>query len=139
MNDELKNQPSTSADSQEAQIIGLIKRMQQQLTFLEQKVDMILNKLNEKPSTQRTFSKPFRSFERPARSDYRDHREHNRDTRERGSYSGQYADREHKDDAKYRGSRKDYRDSRIHTGQGAPFKKKFGHKGKPFFNKRKDH
>jgi hypothetical protein len=43
-------------------VIFLIKRLQQQLTFLEKKIDLLVNQSQARPSQEKPFSKPFRSF-----------------------------------------------------------------------------
>ena len=45
------------------EVVALIKRMQDQLSSLERKVDVLLNKSQEKPfNRDRNFSKPHKSF-----------------------------------------------------------------------------
>jgi hypothetical protein len=45
----------------EQDVVALIKRMQQQLAFLEKKLDILINQSQVKPSGERHFSKPFRA------------------------------------------------------------------------------
>jgi hypothetical protein len=47
----------------EQDVVALIKRLQQQITFLEKKIDLLLNQSQARPSHEKPFSKPFRSFD----------------------------------------------------------------------------
>ncbi len=58
----------------ETDVVALLQRMQQQLTFLEKKLDTLLQQAQQaqaqpKPFNrpERTFSKPFRPYGRPHR------------------------------------------------------------------------
>ena len=57
----------------ETEMMELLQRMQQQLTFLEKKVDTLLQQTQQKPPSfnrERNFSRPFRPpFGRPNRPD----------------------------------------------------------------------
>ena len=46
----------------EPEIVAIIKRMQQQLVFLEKKIDTLISQSAERPFKDRNFSRPFRSF-----------------------------------------------------------------------------
>ena len=48
-------------------VVALIKRMQQQLAFLEKKLDILISQTQTMPSGERHFSKPFRTPGRPHR------------------------------------------------------------------------
>ena len=54
---------------QEMDMMALLQKMQQQLVFLEKKLDTLLQQSQQKPSfggnRERSFSKPFRPFTRP--------------------------------------------------------------------------
>ena len=52
---------------QEMDMMALLQKMQQQLVFLEKKMDTLLQQSQQKPSfnRERSFSKPFRPFNRP--------------------------------------------------------------------------
>jgi hypothetical protein len=91
MNDEsLVNETETEeADPSETDLVSLVKRMQQQLNYLEKKIDVLISQSQpkpfrerterpfregterpfregaERPFRKRTFSKPARSFDRP--------------------------------------------------------------------------
>ena len=56
-NEELSVPPQTDAD-----VVSLIKKMQQQLNFLEKKIDILIGQSPERPFREREkrFSKPFR-------------------------------------------------------------------------------
>ena len=64
MTDEFEEEDVSSeevAPQAEPDVLSLLKKMQQQLTYLEKKVDLILNQSSEKSFPEKRFSKPFRS------------------------------------------------------------------------------
>ena len=64
MNDDFEEEdPSSDVTPSQAEpdVLSLLKKMQQQLTYLEKKVDLLLNQSAEKPFPEKRFSKPFRS------------------------------------------------------------------------------
>ena len=87
-----KKHSSTVNDQEETDVIGLLKRMQQQLAFLEKKIDILVNAQAEGASRGggRPFSKPsgFRP-DRGPRRDFRGGGFH------KGQGQGQGREREH--------------------------------------------
>ncbi len=64
MNEHLSRGDETSVSGSQGDVVFLLKKLQEQLTFLERKVDILISQSKEKPSfnKERTFSKPaFRS------------------------------------------------------------------------------
>ena len=57
----------------EQDMLALIRKMQQQLVFLEKKIDILINQSLGRPYSEKHFSKPFRSFGRPGRHSNRAH------------------------------------------------------------------
>jgi len=124
-------------------VIALIKRMQQQLAFLEKKIDLLISQSQSRPSGERHFSKPFGSA---GSSRHHAAREHD------GNYGESRADR-----GRHFGKRpgEDNRDFRRHSrdsdspresdrGPGHHFedrhgrdKGKFKNKGSSFYDRRK--
>lgn len=43
-------------------VMALLKKIQQQLSFLEKKIDALIGSSQERPFRERHFSKPYRSF-----------------------------------------------------------------------------
>jgi len=90
MNDESPVNTAEEEDPSETDLVSLVKRMQQQLNYLEKKIDVLISQSQpkpfrerterpfrerpERPFQKRTFSKPSRSFDRP--------RPHSREERE---------------------------------------------------------
>ena len=80
MNDESLVNTNEEADPSETDLVSLVKRMQQQLNYLEKKIDVLISQSQpkpfrerterpfregaERPFRKRTFSKPSRSFDR---------------------------------------------------------------------------
>ena len=57
----------------EQDILALIRKMQQQLVFLEKKIDILINQSQARTESKKHFSKPFRSFGQPYRHSNRAH------------------------------------------------------------------
>ena len=75
MNEESSITPSAIPDGPDTDAVSLLKKMQQQLLFLERKIDLLISQSQERlqgekasstrPSQIRPFSKQFRSFDHP--------------------------------------------------------------------------
>jgi hypothetical protein len=128
----------------EPDVMALLKRMQQQLAFLEKKLDTLISQSQTRPSGERHFSKPFRasshshryaSGERDAgygerRSERGRHFENRHDESNRGfSRTGKSYD-----DPRESESGREQRLENRHGGE----QRGFTHKKKPFFNRRKN-
>jgi len=119
MKEESSINPSAEPDESDADVVSLLKRMQQQLLYLEKKLDLLIRQSHERPSGEkappdrpfrkRPFSKPFRSFEHPQRHGKG---EHGRSSTERDSAQGHFY--EHRPGEKSRSPRK----------KPSPFKRK---------------
>ena len=107
MSEQFKDDASSEGDSQ---VVALIKRMQQQLTFLEKKIDLLLNQSQERPREK--------SYPRPA---YRTSNEAPRHS------AREYGNRR---EGKYGGSRTER--------PGENSRGSFGGPKKPFYQKRKE-
>lgn len=123
--EELSIPPQADSD-----VASLIKKMQQQLNFLEKKIDILIGQSPERPFREKRFSKPFRpSF------GYGPKRDFNRSPRKEGFSH----------DRPREGGFSHDRPKRS-FGQERPFDRKpgtgprgFGHADKPFFRHRKGH
>ncbi|MFH0876705.1 MAG: hypothetical protein V1863_00590 [Candidatus Omnitrophota bacterium] len=104
----------------EPDVAALIKKMHQQLIFLEKKIDILINQSQGASPREKYFSKPYRSFDRSGRHDKAE-----RDGRpgEKGPDQGRNFEKRHGE--KNRGF--DYGE-----------KRKFDPKKKPFYYRRKD-
>jgi hypothetical protein len=122
MKEDSSNNPAAVSDESDDNVVSLLKKVQQQVLFLERKIDMLISQSKERPSREnsspdrpfrkRPFSKPFRSFDHPQRHGKG---EYGHSSGERDSGQGRFYER--------RPSEK---------GRGPSPKKK------PFFFKRKD-
>ena len=81
MNDESLDTTPAEIDPSETDLVSLVKKMQQQLNYLEKKIDVLISQSQPKPFRERTerpfrgtpdrpfrkrtFSKPARTFDRP--------------------------------------------------------------------------
>jgi hypothetical protein len=89
MNEDLSFTPSEEPDPSETDIVSLLKRMQQQLNFLEKKIDILISQSQEKPFGEKTFpnrtfrkrpfSKPLHSFDHSQRHSKGEHEHSPRD------------------------------------------------------------
>ncbi len=120
---------SEFAPQDQTDVIGLLKKIQQQLGFLEKKVDMLLGKSPDRPfNREKRFSKPFRSFGNSRNNDRSD-RSHA--PRERSFDQDRPFDRERSFDRDRGFNRDRGNDNRGSENRG------FGGKKKPFFRGRK--
>src|SRR3989338_205170 len=123
MTEQLKSGNFSAHQQTGSDVLVLIKMMQQQLTFLERKIDILISQSQEKPFSEKSFSKPFRSFNRPYRSDnYRGRRGQGEDFQERNLRPGRHSVKPEGDE---------------HRGFGGK-KIRFGPKKKFSFHKRKE-
>jgi len=68
MNKPMRRRTPEVPSQGETDIAAVLKRIQQQLTFLERKVDTLISQSSEKPFKETRFSKPSRSFGKSSRS-----------------------------------------------------------------------
>ena len=101
--------PSTE---NETDLVSLIKKIQNQLTFLEKKIDTLINRSSERQFEKKDFSRPYKPFNRPRPHDNRKY-----DGRSQGN---QYSQR-HPFDKNQTGENRGY-----------------GQRKKPFFRKQKE-
>ena len=87
MNEHFKHDTSSAPPQGEVNVVALIQKMQQQLVFLEKKIDTLISRSSEKPFNRKNFSKPFRSFNS---SHPQGKGEHNNSSRERGFAPGRH-------------------------------------------------
>lgn len=136
----------SSPDAADTDLASLIKKMQQQLNFLEKKIDILIGQSPERPfrDREKRFSKPFRpSFSGGAHHGKRDFHHGPRkegfshDRPREGGFS--HGPREG-------GFSQDRPRPRSFGGQERSFDRKpdagsrgFGHGDKPFFRHRKTH
>ena len=100
MKDELHIDPEKREDGSENEIVPLLKRMQQQLAFLEEKIDQLVSQSQERPFEKRhshnqyfpkrPASRPPRPFER---SDRYPRGDRDRAPRDRDSQPGHFYER----------------------------------------------
>ena len=65
MNEHSKHNTVSAPPQVELDVMALIKRMQQQLGFLEKKIDILISQSSERSFKGKSFSRPFRPM--PAR------------------------------------------------------------------------
>jgi len=147
MGKEFENETDLEAPQEQTDVVALIKKMQQQISALDKKIEILLSRPKESSFGEKHFSRHSRSFSRPSF--------HSRDDRyssDRGEYRhggrGSFGGRD-----SFR-SREDREGSfhERHSGEGHSFGKKpyhsdgprggeprgFAPKKKPFFLKRKE-
>jgi len=145
--DEIEEMPDESGSG----ILEMLEQMQQQLTFLEKKIDLLINRTKEERSFdnarpaprpfRKPYDKPAQRFERPPRRDRGD-----REDRERGfgDRERSFGDRErgYGDRERGYGDRDSSRDHNFER-RGKPGKKpggkpRPGSGKKPFYSRFKD-
>lgn len=146
MSENFESEDSFPGASEAQDVVVLIKKMQQQLTFLEKKIDLLINKIGEGSGRDRHFSKSSRSFERHHRSFDRGSEGrsgeknfgHRRHFKKGHSGEDREFDRQEKkgDNFHQEGDfNKDRHFKKRHDGE----RRAFYQKGKPFSHKRKGH
>lgn len=139
MNEQPNDKNFSVPQPSDSEVVVLIKKLQQQLTFLEKKIDAFINQSQEKSS--RPFSRP------PHRGQYHDTRDQGEGYRERSFRPGRHFGKPRaEENQRFGPPRKNYRDERENSsGQDRNFKKRYdGEKRgleprkKPFFHGRKD-
>ena len=143
MNEEFNKESSSVLPQPETDTVVLIKRLQQQVAFLEKKIDILINQSQGESSREKYFSKPYRSFDRSHR-----HNKGGRDSShaERGFDQGRRFGKPGGEQSRGFGQKKDYaRPRESNSGPERHFEKRsgeehrgFGRKKKPFFHKRRD-
>ena len=119
MNEHFKQDAFPAAPQQdESDVVALVKKIQQQLVFLEKKIDTLISQSSERPFKGKYFSKPFRPLH--GRQPGFGHSHHHgkgghKDSREGGFTQGRHFDKQQGGE-----------------NQG------FGQRKKPFFRRRKD-
>ena len=100
MSDESSISPTIESDQSESELVLALKKVQQQLAFLEKKIDTLISQSqarpmghrvsSERPYGRKPFAKPQRSFDRP-----RVHGKGERERRpeDRGAGQGRFYDR----------------------------------------------
>jgi len=148
MTEQIKSDNSSTPQQTESDVFVLIKKMQQQLAFLEKKIDILISQSQAKPFGEKHFSKPSRSFDRPYRPGHnQDKRDQGEGSRERSFHSGHHFEKRQGDENRgLGGPKKDYSEGRENSSsQDRHFKKSYDGKKrgfdprkKTFFHKRKD-
>lgn len=124
-------------------VAALIKKMQQQLVFLERKIDLLISQSETRPSGDKHFSKPSRPFGRPHRSFDREHGDASGEKRfDRGRHFGKQSGEENRG---FDRKKKGYNSPReSDSNQERHFKERhdgerrgFDQKKKPFSYKKK--
>jgi hypothetical protein len=143
MSEQSEQSGSMSPASDEQDAVILIKKMQQQLVFLEKKIDILIEQSSRRPFSGKHFSKPSRPFGRPYRAFNREHGETSGEKRfGRGRpfekrHSEENRSFDHKEkvygDSRESDFGRDRRFARRNDGK----KEGFIHKKKPFPYKRK--
>ncbi|HQP10334.1 MAG TPA: hypothetical protein PKV41_02990 [Candidatus Omnitrophota bacterium] len=128
----------------EQDVVFLIKRLQQQVSFLEKKIDTLIRQSETKAGSENYSSKSFRPF---GHSHHRSERGQDRLSGEKKYYPGRHADRpQGEENRKFGYHKKSFgRSQEGDPGQGAHSKgrhggkeKWFGKKSRPFSYKQKD-
>ena len=64
MSEQFEHDAPMASPQADSNVVALIKKIQQQLVFLEKKIDALIGQSQERPFRNKSFSKPYRSFER---------------------------------------------------------------------------
>ncbi len=131
-----------AADGQS--LSALIGKMQQQLGFLEKKIDLLIEQSARRSFSEKPFSRPARNFERPRRPFERGH---DGGSGEKKFDRGRHFEKRHGGDSRrFEHKKKPYGDAREgefsqdrhFTGRNEGQKEGFVYKKKPFHFKRRE-
>ena len=137
MSEQPQHNDSLPPASAEQDVVVLIKKMQQQLVFLEKKIDILISQSQERPfSKEQHFSRPFRSFGRPHRPSGEKSFDRERPFEKRHGEEDRGFGYKKKSYGHTRGS--DFSQERHFEKRHDGEKRGFDPKKKPFFHKRKD-
>jgi len=143
MNEQPQHNDSLPPAPAEQDVVALIKKMQQQLVFLEKKIDILISQSSGRPLGEKRFSKPFRSFGRYHRSD----RGYDNTSGEKSFERGSHFEKRHGEENRGFDHKEKPSDNPRESGFGQEhhFKKRHGggkrgfdQKKKPFYYGRKD-
>jgi hypothetical protein len=126
---QFEHNDSSSPPQAEPDIAAVLKRIQQQLTFLEKKIDTLISRSPERPSGGQRFSKPFRSHNRPYHHDKRKHYA--------GSREGGFDRERHFGKKQGSGNQGFSRGGHFDRGEGGG-NQRFSRGKKPFYGRRKE-
>jgi len=134
MSEQLGHNEALPPAEQSQELLVIIRKMQQQLLFLEKKIDILINNQSQsKPSVERHFSKPFRSYERP----YRPYdRAHGSASGEKSFDRGRHFEKRHSEEG--RGREGDFSPKRHFEKRHEGVKRGFDPKKKPFTFRKKE-
>lgn len=152
MQEDSKKDDFSVSQQEEQQVLALVKRLQQQIIFLEKKVDILLSRSAQSTHEGKSFSKPYRSF---GHSQHRGKERYGDHSRERDFSSGR-PDRQYGEEKRgfeprgkpfYRSDRQQGEESRGSEQREKPFyrfdkpqgqSRRPGQRNKPFFRHRRD-
>ncbi len=127
MNEPIKNDIPPVAPQNDSDVVALVKKIQQQLVFLEKKIDILIGQSSERPFQRREFPKPFRPLSGPASPGGGRQAGFNR------SHHYGKGERGHPREGGFGGGPRYF--DKPQGGENRGFG---GHKKKPFFRKRKE-
>jgi len=130
---QFKHNGSSPPPQAEPDTAAMLKRIQQQLVFLEKKIDTLISRPSERPSKGQHFSKLFRPYGRPYQHGKRKHYNSSRENSSRGNSSRE-------SNSRGNSSREGGfdRGRRFDRGPGGG-NRRFDQGKRPFFQRRKKH
>ncbi len=131
MNEQSKHNEVLLNAEADQDVVGLIKKMQQQLVSLEKKIDTLINQPQARPYKDSHFSKPFRPF---SPSHRRPDREYGNSSGERSFSRERHFEKSHGEESRGFGYKKKVYGSsqESDSGQRHSFKKRPGGERKSF-------
>ncbi len=127
MTEQFKSDNSAVPQHTDSEVLVLVKKMYEQLAFLEKKINVLISQSQEKPF--QPASRPYRP------NNYYDKRGPREDSRGRSTHSSHYVEK--RPEGEHNREYSSGPDGHFKKKFGGP-KKGFGPRKTPFFNKRKD-
>jgi hypothetical protein len=142
MSEQFEQDGSLVVPQVETDVLVLIRKIQQQLLFLEKKIDTLISQSQERPSRERSFSKPYRSFGHTQRYDRgeRDSRPRDRGFSPRSSFNKHNSDEGRPQERSFNKYHSDENHSseRSFHKHHSDEKRGFSPRSKPFFRGKRE-
>ncbi len=97
MSEQFRQNNPVAPPQADQDVLALVKRVQQQISFLEKKIDVLIGQLQERPFQGKPFSRPSRPF---GHAPYHGKGEHRESSGERDFNRPRHFEKRHEDENK---------------------------------------
>lgn len=136
MSEQFKHDAPMASPQGDSKVVELITKLQQQLVFLEKKIDGLISQLQERPFKSNSFSKPYRSFDRS--KPYHSREQYSNAGERRDYHPGRRFGKHQNDESSGFTGKRDHHPGRQFGKHQSDESSGFARKKKPFFPRRKE-